>query len=167
MSAVLFFVLSALAILSAFIAATAPKIVHAAFGLFGTFVGVAGLYVLLGADFIALAQVLVYAGGILILLVFGVLMTANAPTALGLDVRPARLWPVLLGGLLLLGMLAAIHATEWPAGDPVADPAPTTAAIGRALLDPDRYLVPFEVASVLLLAALVGAAYLARRRREP
>jgi NAD(P)H-quinone oxidoreductase subunit 6 len=158
--------LAALTIVSAVLAAVAPRIVHAAFALMGTFLGVAGLYALLGADFIALTQVIVYVGGILILLVFGILLTGRVQSALGLLKRPRLLYPVLAGGLVLFGLLLAISSTNWHANPQPSDPQPTTAEIGRALLDPQRFLVPFELASVLLLAALIGAAYLVRRRRD-
>ncbi len=160
-----FYALAATAVIASIAAATAPKIVHAAFGLMAAFFGVAGLYLLLGADFVGLAQVIVYVGGILILLVFGVLMTGKTRSSLGLEERPKVLWPALAGGLFFLGLLLAIHGSDFPERRVVAEPTPTTAPIGRAFLDPDQYLLPFELSSVLLLAALVGAAYLARRRR--
>lgn len=163
---VLFFAFSGLAVGSAIVAIAAPRIVHAAFGLLGAFFGVAGLYALLGADFVALAQILVYVGGILVLLVFGVLLTERLMGPLGLEDRRRNIWPVLAGGLLLVGLFAAIHASEFPLADEVGEPAPTVHAIGRAFLDPEQHLVAFELASVLLLAALVGAAYLVRRRRR-
>lgn len=163
---VVFFALAGLSVASAIVAIAAPRIVHAAFGLLGTFFGVAGLYALLGADFVALAQILVYVGGILVLLVFGVLLTERLMGPLGLDDRRRSVWPILAGGLLLLGLLGAIHASDFPLAEEVGEPTPTIDAIGRAFLDPDQHLVAFELASVLLLAALVGAAYLVRRRRE-
>jgi NAD(P)H-quinone oxidoreductase subunit 6 len=156
-----------LAVVSAIMAATAPRIVHAAFALMATFFGVAGLYATLGADFVALAQVIVYVGGILVLLVFGILLTGRLRGTLGLE-RPSSTLPgIAVGGVLFLGLLLALRGSDFhPAADP--GPArPTTAPIGRAFLDPDQFVVPFELASVLLLAALVGAAYLARRRRAP
>jgi NADH-quinone oxidoreductase subunit J len=162
-----FLAFAAMAVGSAVLAAVLPRIVHAAFALLGALLGVAGLYACLGADFVALAQVLVYVGGILVLLVFGVLLTGRVLPALGLDARPSRLLPGLAAAVLAVLLLVAIRATRWPSVPPPAEPAPTTKEIGRAFLDPDRFLVPFELASVLLLAALVGAAYLARRRREP
>jgi NADH-quinone oxidoreductase subunit J len=166
MTEVVFHALAAVAILSAVAAAVAPRIVHAAFGLMAAFLAVAGLYALLGADFVAFAQVLVYVGGILVLLVFGVLLTARTETDLGATTRARRGVAVGVGGLLFLALLLALDATRWPGADAVPAPAPTTKPIGRTLLDPEGMLVPFEVASVLLLAALVGAAYLARRRRS-
>lgn len=163
--AVAFGALALVAVSCALLSALAPRIVHAAFGLLGTFLGVAGLYALLGADFLALAQVVVYVGGILVLLVFGVLLTARARPRLGRESRPAVLVPSLVGGLVFAGLLAATLGTGWRTAPP-GEPRPTTADLGRALLDPSRQLVAFELASVLLLAALVGAAYLVRRRRD-
>lgn len=161
----IFAALAALSLLSAILAATAPKIVHAAFGLMAAFFGIGGLYAFAGADFLALTQIIVYVGGILVLLVFGILLTSRTRFALGLESRPRAFWPFLAGGAFFFGMLMAIRSSSFNTTDAVADPEPTTAAIGRAFLDPNQHLVPFELASVLLLSALVGAAYLARRRR--
>jgi NADH:ubiquinone oxidoreductase subunit 6 (subunit J) len=164
---ILFTVLALICVVSALAAATAPRIVHAAFGLMATFFGVAGIYAMLGADFVALSQVIVYVGGILVLLVFGILLTGRTQETLGLESATRRGGAIAIGGLVFLGLMLAIGGTDWNAVETPGDPQPTTAAIGRAFLDPDQFLVPFEVASVLLLAALVGAAYLARRRRQP
>lgn len=158
--------LAAIVLVGAAMAALAPRIVHAAFSLMACFSGVAGIYAMLGADFMALAQVIVYIGGILVLLVFGILLTGRLKGALGMEAA-SRAWPAILAGaLLFLGLAVALEGSSFPGS--TATPAPaeaTTAALGRALLDPNEYLVPFELVSVLLLAALVGAAYLARRRR--
>ena len=164
--AIVFYTLAGISVVSAIAAATAPRIVHAAFGLMATFFGVAGLYAMLGADFVALSQVIVYVGGILVLLVFGILLTGRTQEDLGLEQPLRRGFATFAGGLFFLGLLLAIGATDWHAIENPGEPQPTTAAIGRAFLDPDQYLIPFELASVLLLAALVGAAYLVRRRRE-
>jgi NADH-quinone oxidoreductase subunit J len=161
---VVFGVLALTSVVGAVMAATAPRIVHAAFGLMAAFFGVAGVYALLGADFLALAQVIVYVGGILILLVFGILLTGRTRQDLGLERTGVSVPAVVAGGALLFGLLLAIFGTRWHAATP-GEAQPTTARIGRAFLDPEQYLVPFELASVLLLAALIGAAYLARRRR--
>jgi NADH:ubiquinone oxidoreductase subunit 6 (subunit J) len=163
--AILFYVLATIAIVAAVAAATAPRIVHAAFGLMGAFFGVAGLYALLGSDFLALTQVIVYVGGILILLVFGVLLTGRAKSSLGLEKKTSVLPAAIGGAALLCGLLMAIFSSDFGAAREVTDPPPTTAAIGRALLDPEQYLLPFELVSVFLLVALLGSAYLVRRRR--
>lgn len=167
--AILFWVLTGLAVVSAVMAAVAPRIVHAAFGLMAAFFGVAGLYALLGSDFLALTQVIVYVGGILILIVFGVLLTGRAKSQLGLEKPSSRVPAVLAGALLLAGLLIAIFRSDFGGTAPMADlpePKATTAALGRAFLATDQYLFPFELVSVFLLLALVGAAYLVRRRRD-
>jgi NADH-quinone oxidoreductase subunit J len=164
-AAIVFYGAAALAVVSAIVAAAAPRIVHAAFALLGSFIGVAALYALLGADFVALTQVLVYVGGILVLLVFGVLLTARVRARLGLESRPKALVPVLAGVLVFAALFFGISDTDFRADAATDAPEPTTAEIGKAFLHPERHLVAFELASVLLLAALIGAAYLVRRRR--
>lgn len=164
-----FYALAGLSIVAAVAAATAPRIVHAAFGLMAAFFGVAGLYALLGSDFLAITQIVVYVGGILVLLVFGVLLTGRTKAALGLE-TPVRVMPAAFaGGALLFGLLLAILSSDFYDGgrrmNDLPEPQTTTKALGRALLDPEQYLLPFELVSVLLLSALVGAAYLVRRRR--
>lgn len=174
---ILFYGLAALTVMGAVAAAVAPRIVHAGFSLIAAFLGVAGLYAMLGADFVALSQIIVYVGGILVLLVFGVLLTDRTELALGMEKRERRGAAVVIGGLVLLGLLLAIGATDWHALESPGDPQPTTAEIGRSFMSFEApaadaehathapFLIPFELASVLLLAALIGAAYLARRRR--
>jgi NADH:ubiquinone oxidoreductase subunit 6 (subunit J) len=167
--AAIFGLLSAIAVVAAVYAAFARRIVHAAFGLMGSFFGVAGLYALLGSDFLALAQVIVYVGGILILLVFGVLLTGRAKAQLGLEKPSSPVPGILAGGALLFGLLACLLNTDFQMTGKLAEPATrtTVGAIGRSLLAEDGYLFPFEFVSVFLLLALVGAAYLVRRKRGP
>jgi NADH-quinone oxidoreductase subunit J len=140
----------------------ARTLIYGAFALLVTFFGVAGLYVLLGADFLAATQVLIYVGGILVLLLFGVMLTHKI---YDLDLRSGTIQ--LSSGLIvavgLFVILAALALkAEWPTL--ARAPAPTTAGIGRLFLS--DYLLPFEAASVLLLVALMGAAMIVRRRRD-
>jgi NADH-quinone oxidoreductase subunit J len=164
--AILFYAFAGLAVLAAVAAAMAGRIVHAAFGLMAAFLGVAGLYALLGSDFLALTQVIVYVGGILILIVFGVLLTGRAKATLGLERPKGTVLAVLAGTALLLGLLLALLGTDFHPKTELPEPRQTTADLGRAFLEPELYLLPFELVSVFLLLALVGAAYLVRRRRE-
>ena len=164
-----FFVFAALTAGSALFAATAKNIVHAAFSLMATFFGVAGIYAILGSDFLAVTQVIVYVGGILILIVFGVLLTGRAKSQLGLATPVGRVWAAATGLVLFLALAIAIWRSNFGPIvklDQLADPKYTTAQIGRALLDPNGYLFPFEFVSVFLLVSLIGAAYLVRRRRD-
>ena len=157
-----FFVFAALTAGSALFAATAKNIVHAAFSLMATFFGVAGIYAILGSDFLAVTQVIVYVGGILILIVFGVLLTDRVPEEYRVT-KPRNYLPALVAaGLVFVALAGAFLNAKWPKlvkGDlPVAET--TINAIGRSLLT--DYLIPFEFASILLLVVLVGAARLAR-----
>ncbi|MDP6849370.1 MAG: NADH-quinone oxidoreductase subunit J [Planctomycetota bacterium] len=138
------------------------NVVHSAFALMGTLVGVAGLFLLLGADFLAMTQVLVYAGGILVLILFGLMLTRPEPEERNLF----RIWGgvgiLAAGALLFVERMGEepwfIQAKELPS------PEPTVREIGLELLRRDSWLFAFEFASVILLAALVAAAFIARRR---
>lgn len=159
-----FWMITVLVLFSGAVAALSRGIVQAAFALFFTLLGMAGYYVLLGSSFLAVTQVIIYVGGILVLLMFGILLTA----------RPMRHdpkdtpWPYVLAGvlsLLLFAMLVyMIWAIPWRAGLIQNAPANDVRPIGRQLLT--TYLLPFEVAGMTLLLCLVGAAYLVRRRER-
>ena len=123
---VVFFGAAAVAVVSAIIAASAPKIVHAGFGLLGAFFGVAVLYGLLGADFVALSQVIIYIGGILVLLVFGVLLTGRVRSALGLEEKSKPTVAIVAGLLVFLGLFFGIRATSFAAMEDPGEPMPTT-----------------------------------------
>lgn len=164
MSDVIFNLFILMTIIPSFWVALSANIVHAAFSLLFTFFGLAGLYVLLGADFIGVVQVVIYIGGILVLIIFGVMMTQGGKL-LPLSVHlPGRFFGAVLAlaVLVVLGLTAVL--TLWPQGEPPARPGPTTAALGDLVLS--KYLLPFELVSVLLLAALVGAALIVRQRPD-
>jgi NADH:ubiquinone oxidoreductase subunit 6 (subunit J) len=161
--ALVFYALAAVTVVSAGVVVLARSLIISAFALLFTFVGVAGLYFLLGADFIGATQLLIYVGGILILLLFGVMLTHKL---YDLDLRSERdrFAPSVMIALGLFVLLSAVALrTEWnlAAG---RVPAPTTAEIGRLFLG--DYLLPFEAASVLLLFTLMGAALIVRRRKD-
>ena len=161
MKEIIFNLFILLTVIPCFWVALSSNIVHAAFSLLVTLFGVAGLYVLLGADFIGIVQVIVYIGGILILIIFGVMMTQRAKL-LPLSVQlPGRLFSGLLSVIILAVLIMAAKRSLWPAAASLANPEPTSAAIGGLLLG--KYLVAFELASVLLLVALVGAVLIVRR----
>jgi NADH:ubiquinone oxidoreductase subunit 6 (subunit J) len=148
-------------VIPSFWVALSSNIVHAAFSLLFTFFGIAGLYVLLGADFIGVVQVIIYIGGILVLIVFGVMMTQRGKM-LPLSIQlPGRLFGAVLSGVMLVALVAAAIRSLWPVVPAPGEPLVTSAAIGDLLLG--KYLIPFEVASLLLLAALVGALLIVRR----
>ena len=161
--AIVFYVFAAVTMASAAIVVLARSLIYSAFALLFTFFGVAGLYVLLGADFLAATQLLVYVGGILVLLLFGVMLTHKL---YDLDLR-SEVTQFLPGLIVAAGLFAVlvltVDKTQWAAG-PGRPPAPTTAEIGRLFMG--QYILPFEAASVLLLVALMGAAMIVRRRNE-
>jgi len=136
--------------------------IHGALFLVVNLASVASLYLMLGAEFLAAAQVIVYAGAIMVLFVFAIMVLIPGKEETGPD--PRRPWRVValpVAGLLLVQVLAIVFSTRGPT--PVGAPAPGgVEAIGRLLFG--DYLFPFELTSVLLLAAMVGVLLLARRR---
>jgi NADH:ubiquinone oxidoreductase subunit 6 (subunit J) len=159
---VVFWVFAVVTVASAAVVVLSRTLIYSAFALLFTFFGVAGLYVLLGADFLAATQLLIYVGGILVLLLFGVMLTHKIYN-LDLRTETTQLGSGLIVAVGLFVILTATALrTEW--GATPRPPAPTTSEIGRLFLG--RYLLPFEAASVLLLVALVGAAMIVRRRRD-
>ncbi|HUU01381.1 MAG TPA: NADH-quinone oxidoreductase subunit J [Myxococcota bacterium] len=157
-----FYAVALVTLATAVYAVTSRNIVRAVFSLLGTFFGMALLYGLLAADFVAVIQVLVYVGGILVLLLFAVMLTGNIETAQHSN-RSAGLWLGALTGLSLLALLLplAIKAPWQQSG--VGEYAQTTASIGTALLS--NALLPFEVISIVLLGIVIGAVVIARHRR--
>jgi NADH:ubiquinone oxidoreductase subunit 6 (subunit J) len=151
-----FFVL--MTVVSAIVVVFHRRIIYSAFALLFTFFGVAALYIFLAADFLAASQVLIYVGGILTLIIFGVFLTTRITT---LDIpgqTHQRYLALLPLALLGAGIFVVILKTPWNAFALTLQP--TTRPLGQLLLT--NYLVPFELASILLLAALVGAMRLAR-----
>ena len=142
---------------------TNRNILHSAFYLVLAFVGVASIYVLLEAPFIAVVQVLVYIGAIAILIVFAIMLTRRLMSK-ELEQRNAQWGWAGLVSLILFGVLAwIVYSVKWPAGAAEV-PADSISIIGQELLS--TFVVPFEIASVLLLAALVGAILIGRERDQ-
>ena len=154
---VAFWVLAAITVGSALAVVAVRNLIHAVVFLILSFLGVAGLYITLSADFVAVAQVLIYAGAVSVLIIFAIMLTPragrdNAETFL-------RLPGLLLAALVLMTIIYVSVRTDWSdAGR--GGFQETAAAIGEALLS--RYVLPFEIASVLLLVAMLGAILLVR-----
>ena len=157
-----FWVFAIVTVGSAAVVVLARSLIYNAFALLFTFFGVAGLYVLLGADFLAAAQLLVYVGGIMVLLLFGVMLTHRIQD-LDLQTEKTQMAPGVIVGVGIFTIIAAVaFKTRWP--EAVRPLAPTTSDIGRMFLG--EYLLAFEAASVLLLVALIGAAMIVRRKKD-
>ena len=141
------------------------SIVRSAFSLMATFSGVAGLFLLLGADFLAMAQILIYVGGILALILFGVMLTPPDPTERKLS-RVGWAVVVIGGGMAFVATRVGATVGSWAvAPDELAPMTTKVHDIGMAFLHPEQYVVAFELAAYLLTVALVAAVYIARRRR--
>lgn len=167
-SDIIFYVFALITIASAFVVVFSRNIMYAAFSLLFTFFGVAALYVLLHADFLAVTQVLIYVGGILVLLLFGVMLT-NKVVSVDMKSGTMNTVPALVLAAVVAGSLAGLFYSTWSTLPGVLDntktlPLSTSKPLGEMLMT--NYVLPFEVASVVLLVALVGAAFTARRGRK-
>jgi NADH-quinone oxidoreductase subunit J len=158
---IVFYFFAVITIVSASIVVLSRNIIYSAFSLLFTFFGVAGLYVLLNADFIAVAQLLIYVGGILVLLLFGVMLTNRV---VNVDIKTGTLqtFPASILVVFTAGALCGIYyITDWKMIEHVQEVKSTTTSLGEMFMT--SYLLPFEIASVVLLVALVGAAMIARK----
>jgi len=160
---VIFYAFALMTIASACVVVFSRNILYSAFSLLFTLLGVAGLYVMLNADFIAVTQILIYVGGILVLILFGVMLTNKV---VSVDIKTGSIQTVpaaVVVGLLAATLCAVLWLNEWRIV-PTPDIKSTSAEIGKAFLT--SYLLPFEIASVVLLVALVGAVMIARREKK-
>jgi NADH-quinone oxidoreductase subunit J len=191
---ILFWIAAALTGLSAIMVVVTQNIVRAAAWLLFTLAGTAGLYFLLASDFVGAAQLIVYVGGTLVLVVFGVMLTAQGPFVNLRTGAGEWVFSVLAGIALYATLATAAWVTAWDKSEPQEQDAARSsniAQIGMALTgireatpegsitgmpikpgSPPRsrwrtaYLLPFEIVSVHLLVVLIGAAYLARAKRR-
>ena len=189
--AFLFTVFALATCLSAIAVVVSQAVVRMAFWLIISLGSTAALFFLADADFVGAAQLLIYVGGTLVLLVFGVMLTASGPY-LKIATSPGEtILAALLGLMFLMIVFGSIQAVDWTGGDPAVNsgqqdgtrsvnPGNTLRPIGLSLLGlrvdgaPDGdgavgapgYLLPFEIVSVHLLVVLIGSAYLARAKRS-
>ncbi|NOT00052.1 MAG: hypothetical protein HOP29_05445 [Phycisphaerales bacterium] len=161
---ILFYLFGGAVLASAIGVCVSKSVVRMAVWLFGTLGAVAVLYLLLGAAFLGAVQLIVYAGGTLILLIFGVMLTTKSPWV-RFEATTSEM--LAAGGVVValfigLATVVASDMTRWPTQAGVNEVA-TVKSLGESLLT--TYLVPFEAASVVLLVVMIGAAYLARQER--
>jgi len=173
---ILFIAFSLLTLGSALTILLTRNLLYAAFALLLTFLGVAALYVLAGADFLAVTQVMIYVGGVLVLLIFGVMLTqqsiivGNLTNIPRTDLRRRPWLGVLVAGSLLGVFLTLILQVNWSmlkhlqplSATPSQERATTIPTIGVQLMT--EFVLPFEVAAILLMVALISAAYIASRK---
>lgn len=165
---IIFIIVAAVTLFSALMVVASRKMMHSALWLVLALLGVAMMFATLQAGFFAVVQLLVYIGAISILIIFTLMLTRKVMD----DENPQVIkgwWLPALMAVLLFGLTVGFLATwddfnamlnELPAG------SENIAGLGMALVDPAGYVIPFEVASVLLIAALVGAIYIAVERKE-
>ena len=155
-----FWLIAALTLGSALMVVSSKSLLYSAYSLLFTFIGVTGLYVFLWADFLAVVQVVVYVGGILVLIIFGIMLT-NKISSVNLSHASVQKG---VGAVVVLGFVGAlsfmVYSTPW-IQLANTEPAETTKLIGNLLMM--DYLLPFEAASFLLLGALIGATTLSRK----
>jgi NADH-quinone oxidoreductase subunit J len=164
---VVFILISALTLISAVVVVTDRNLFRAAVALMASFLGVAGLYILLDAGFLAAAQLLVYIGAISILMIFAIMMTRRLMQTTESPFNSQPWWGV-AAAVIVAALLVVVILNTWPVDQfsDVAQVGPEVlrdgvVSLGEALVSPDWYVLPFEVVSVLLLAALVGAVVIA------
>lgn len=165
MSTVVFFIFAIMAIAAAWGVVTSKNIVHSALYLVLSFLGIAVLYVLMNADYLAAVQLLIYTGAVAIMIVFAVMLTLRGEIS---ESNPANRhwgWGALVATSVFIIIAMVIHGnldwrvlpTPWTSGGSAAD---------MSLLLLTRYMVPFEAAAVLLTIALAGAVILAKGVKE-
>ncbi|MEL7155323.1 MAG: NADH-quinone oxidoreductase subunit J [Actinomycetota bacterium] len=156
-----FFVIAAVAVVAALRMVTTTNVVHAALYLLVVLSAVAAVYVILGAEFVAATQVLIYLGAIMVLLLFGVMLT-RAKIGAETDLDHDQRW---IGALVAVGMFAVMSFSLWEGFSDTELPATMAPQRTQQVSDEifSTFIVPFEALSVLLLAALIGAVVVARR----
>ncbi len=158
-----FWVLAVVIVAAALAVVAVRNVFRAALALILCFLGVAGIYVTLSADFLAVIQVLVYVGGISVLVLLAIMLTRNIPQ--GSPAGRFRLPAFIVAGILVGLMIFSSLNSAFPESTQ-APLAPTTAALGQTLLGNTGLVLPLEIAGVLLLAAILGAVVMAREKEK-
>jgi len=160
LSTAVFYLVALITVGSALMVAFSRNIIYSAFSLLGTFSGIAGIYVFLGADFVAAVQLIIYVGGILILILFAVMLTHRITDVEITNRAAGRIPALIVTGVFIYLLVQTVRETPWVKAKEIVY-QPTTAIIGDLFLD--SYLLPFELASLVLLAALIGAVVISRK----
>jgi NADH:ubiquinone oxidoreductase subunit 6 (subunit J) len=158
--AAIFYILAAIVVGSGVMVVGLKNIFHCALFLVLALFGVAGIYILLSAEFLAAVQVLIYVGAITILMIFAIMLTAKLYNAQIRQANEQIFLGVIIVATLLVATVAILGRTAWRLSD-AAPEVQSTVGIGRMLLT--KYVLPFEIVSVVLLAALIGAIVIARK----
>ena len=164
---IIFLVVALFTLGSGFMVVTTGNLVHAALWLVSTLFGVAVIFAVLSASFLAVVQVVVYIGAIAILFIFAVMLTRKDMRDQGPQTNRGWWVGALIAVLSFIGLFFLLQGWNGLSKTAAALPSgfDAVAELGTALVSPDAYVLPFEVASVLLVAALVGAVYVAFNRK--
>jgi NADH:ubiquinone oxidoreductase subunit 6 (subunit J) len=154
-----FYALSGLLILAALAVVFLPRIIHAALMLVMFFIAIAGIFILLHAEFVAAAQILIYAGAITVLVLFAVMLTQRSQSPESNPFNAQALVASIAAAALFAALLPALLSLRGRTAPPGVD-VDLIPAIGELMLS--QWILPFEIASVLLLAALIGAIVIAK-----
>lgn len=157
-----FIILAIVTLLPAVVVVTSRNLVRAAMSLIPSFLGVTGLFVLLGAEFVAGIQILIYAGAIAVLILFVIMLTEGGTGLTVRQVNEQRGWGVLVAGVLTAGLVAILLGTPWQITAGTL-PRSNVTAVGTALLT--DFVLAFEISSLVLLVSLVGSLVIARREQ--
>ena len=149
---------------SAFWVVISPNLIHSAVSLLITLFGMAGFYVMLYADFVAGAQILIYVGGVLVLIIFGVMLTNKIDKPVIASDSSNKVIGLFVSSFIFSMLAIIVLQTPWNINSDISQGPSTVELIGHLILG--KYLLPFELISVLLLAALAGSAMLARKKLD-
>jgi NADH-quinone oxidoreductase subunit J len=161
---VVFYVLAISTLVAGLLVVTVRNIVHSAIALIATFFFVAWLYLMMNADLLWVAQLLIYAGAIPVLIVFAIMLTRRSMSDTSNADSSNVAWASIIAAAVFVLFIVVLMPAAWRVGHYPDPQVGTTATIGTELVN--RYAVPFEVVSVLLLIGLIGAVVLARRQGE-
>ncbi len=164
---ILFMIVAIVTLGSGLMVVTARNLIHAALWLVLALFGVAVLYGLLQAGFLAVVQVVIYIGAIAILMIFAIMLTRNIASEDRPQANENWTWALVLAAVMFAAL--AFLLAQWggmsATAAPLAQRVDPLVQLGQALVSPDQYVLPFELASVLLLAALIGALVVAAERK--
>ena len=161
---ILFYFFALITLAAGGIVVFSRNIIYSAFSLLLAFFGVAGIYVLLAADFIAVAQIMIYVGGIMVLILFGVMLTNKV---VDVDVKTGVLQTIpasIIVSVAAGALCGVFYITDWRVFTGMPVPETTAPKLGEMFLT--TYLLPFEIISVVLLVALIGAVLIARKDKK-
>jgi len=157
---VIFAILAVFVLLPALLSVVTKNIFHSALWLIVSLSGVAGLYAMMAADFLFAVQLLVYIGGVMILMLFGILLSGKPSDWQGRQVNEKAWAAALLATLVCAALIGVVR--EWPAVTVASEPQTTTGPLGQLLVT--GMILPFEVISLVLVSSLVGAIYFSLKK---